>query len=372
MPLITVRPLRARSITYPWTVGEDQTTTPQPSKNMIQHLPIENLQQIADLLPVSSAAAMSLASKSLLYVLGHQYLYTMRGEFANEPELRKFLLLIEKDLPGYYACLDCLRLHPHKASAPVAPRKFHMFRRASRQLKHRPCKDMDAEAEAALFNDKQIDFHILHDLMQQHKAGNLDPEALQRLSTTKLKSKGRESTALHRSVEFRIVSDQLLLQGVYRIRTDPKQKLPAEALKRMYVCPHLRHGKESSNVINGKLQSIVKNLNTLEPCTHCGSVHQKLECVSSDLQETRPSDDYSKLFSCDQCPTEFEASIEPKGPSAVDVVITRWINLGSLDSPYTPHYRSHMYHRFWRSFEDGIATSLVDWEPGTIKAAFLS
>ena len=77
----------------------------------IQSLAREIVQYIAELLPTSSAAALALANKSFLFVLGRQYFNKVRGEHRHEDELRNLLILIERDVPRHYACLDYLRLH---------------------------------------------------------------------------------------------------------------------------------------------------------------------------------------------------------------------------------------------------------------------
>ena len=77
-------------------------------------LPIELLLQIILYLPVESAAAVALISKHY-YVALKRYVLP---DLSDKATKRRFLRLLEEDLPEYIACHGCNILYRWKASAP--------------------------------------------------------------------------------------------------------------------------------------------------------------------------------------------------------------------------------------------------------------
>ena len=343
----------------------------QPSRNQkprcaMQRLPRETVQHIAQFLPTSSAAALALTSKWFLFVLGRQYFNQVRGEFCNEGELRKFLLLIERDIPGYYGCLDCLRLHAFEYALPLRRRMLQRLT-TSKDL---PCKGVDDDAEAALFNNRPIKFLDLHNLMRQHRAGNLDPTALHRLSS--LKPKNNDDASVQRSLEFRVVSDELLMRGMYKFPTDLTGSTIQNFKKRLYICPHFLYNEEFGNKIQDMLRCVSMHLNTLRDCAKCKAPDEKQQCISSGLGIMESQESWmqcTSLQSCESCPAEFQIRVEQRDLATFGIVIIRYINMGGVETPYSPKYRSLMYHRSCR-WVNGKAVPLLSWRPGSIRAAF--
>ena len=336
----------------------------------LQSLAREIVQYIAELLPTSSAAALALTNKSFLFILGRQYFNKVRGEYCDEGELRKFLLLIEKDVPGYYGCLDCLRLHAFDYAVPRRRRMLQLI--TTPMQRELPCKGIDTEAEAALFNTKPIKFFDLHNLMRHYRAGTLDPAALRRLSLSKAKEP--EHASIHRSFQFQIIEDELYMRGYYSFIADLGGPIKGVALNRLYICPHFMYkGYMGSNKLKTMLECISMHLNTLRFCAKCTTKREKQECISSGLRAMASSLSWvqcTSLQSCDSCSAEFQIRIEQREDvSTVKVVVTRWLNLGDLESPYSPKYRSLMHHRSCR-WENGKVVPLLSRQPGTIKEAF--
>ncbi|KAI4153094.1 MAG: hypothetical protein LQ340_002521 [Diploschistes diacapsis] len=345
-----------------------QSRKDQTRSSRFQNLPRETLQNIAELLPISSAAALTLTCKSLLFILGHRYLhYLRRGDYCNEPELRKLLLLIERDLPTYYGCLDCLRLHSFYYTVPRGRRVLQHLQ--SPILGDRLCKEMDYTAQAALFSGKPIRFENLNKVMRQHRTGTLRPAALLRLSS--LKSKSTKDPSLERLIRFRIASNELLMKGVYRFTVDLDKRydlLTNKTLEKLYICSHFSFKVEPCTAPTTVPQGLFMHLQRLKACKCCRNLWNKVRCKSFGAKSA-PGETCSSLHSCDRCPTEFQIRAVRQGMSTMGIIITRWVNLGGIESPNSPKYRSLMHRRNER-WENGGYVPLVQWQPGTIKAAF--
>lgn len=78
------------------------------SLSMIERLPIELIQFIVQQLPLSSAASLSLCSKTISHVIGLQYRHNLSSQTL---EKQDFLTIIERDHPRYWLCHVCTRLH---------------------------------------------------------------------------------------------------------------------------------------------------------------------------------------------------------------------------------------------------------------------
>ena len=71
----------------------------------LECLPTEILQHISDHLALDSAGSLTLCSRSLR-VLGDRSWYALRIQ-ANEQEKRRFLLLLQRDIPNLLFCYHC-------------------------------------------------------------------------------------------------------------------------------------------------------------------------------------------------------------------------------------------------------------------------
>ena len=89
----------------------------------LARLPLELLLQIIEYLPAQSAAVVALISK-YHYVALKQYVLPSLSDRAAK---KRFLRLLEVDLPQYIACYCCDTLYRWRASAPryECPRRFH-------------------------------------------------------------------------------------------------------------------------------------------------------------------------------------------------------------------------------------------------------
>ncbi|EKD12051.1 f-box domain containing protein [Drepanopeziza brunnea f. sp. 'multigermtubi' MB_m1] len=82
---------------------------PSPPSFLVERVPLELQQQIADLLPPSSATALSLTCKRLWVTLQDKHHIC---EICTAGDKQSLLSLLARDLPDHDNCVRCLRLHP--------------------------------------------------------------------------------------------------------------------------------------------------------------------------------------------------------------------------------------------------------------------
>lgn len=100
-------------------LSENPAADSHASKKFTQllDLPVEILQTIAEFLLPVAAASFSLCSHRMKYVLGTQYLDSLR-EVVNQEEHGDFLFLLRNRWPEYVMCQACYMLHPTGAIPP--------------------------------------------------------------------------------------------------------------------------------------------------------------------------------------------------------------------------------------------------------------
>jgi hypothetical protein len=76
--------------------------------SLLAKLPTELLQQIANDLPVASAASFSLSCRHIHLLIGTQYLENLA---TSSHETLVFLKLVEHDLQNHIVCNSCRKLH---------------------------------------------------------------------------------------------------------------------------------------------------------------------------------------------------------------------------------------------------------------------
>lgn len=90
-----------------WSVPKEAHLGPSG----LECLPLEMLHMILQYLSLDEAAALTCCNRSLLAALGHQWRNSLRDS-ANEQDRRRFLQLLQRDLPNLLFCHHCGNLHP--------------------------------------------------------------------------------------------------------------------------------------------------------------------------------------------------------------------------------------------------------------------
>ena len=319
----------------------------------LETLPLELLRSICELLPLNSAAALALTSKSLLSRLGWRYFGELHGDYANKPETRRFLKLLARDLPQHWACLDCLRLHLHHWARPPHS-NFPGEAADDNEWEKRgepnecPLAGIDDDAEKRLFGGRSdISWRRLNDIMRAYVAGQDVERQLEELAFTHDDYRFIEPT---RMLAFRINGKgQLLMREQY-------YHMPMQRTINNIVCSEY----DASFPTSPSASLFAQLLNCA--LSHACPADQQL-CLKC-----------SRLISCHLCATEFTlvrkedvGKYSTGRPEPIKIVVTRWLNLGNLSEPFEPFWRCHLNHRAldW-SAGNGEPKSLVEWRPGSI------
>lgn len=281
------------------------------SLSMLERLPIELLQLIARQLPLSSAASLSLCSKTIAHVVGLQYRHKLSSQTL---EKQDFLVLIERDHPGYWLCHVCTRLHPRPGqtlehngpssnigslrSLPRYNRKYDIFRNGC-------CNRSGLNAwYPALRPTLKITHPMVHLAMNRHFFGPSHGNPLDIFYTPFQRDVIGE---VNISTQARIIADEFYLRWQYRIVIpfsggfDQVWKLSLG----LCICPHLQTTLVEKDIITRICECMLSHRNN-GPCQNC-----------------------NRSIKCRSCLTEFEVAIHKLESIGHILEITTWKNFGS-------------------------------------------
>lgn len=330
-----------------------ESTSGNHSPSILERLPTELLQLIARQLPLGSAAALSLCSKSIAHVVGLQYRHNLSSQTL---EKQDFLVLIERDHPGHWLCHVCTRLHPRpcqtleyngcspyrgsRRSVPRYDHKYKLFRNAC-------CNRSGLNAwHPALRPALKITHPMVHLAMNRHFFGPSHGNSLDAFFTPLQKDVIGSANI---STQARIIANEFYLRWQYRIVIpfsggfDQVWKLSPG----IRICPHLRTTLAEKDVITRISECMLSHRNT-GPCQNCD----------------RP-------IKCHSCLTEFEVAVHKLEPIGHILEITAWKNFGSGRSPKDSKWADHVWetarNKVYPSPSDPFETS-----QGLIRSAFES
>ncbi|MCJ1330428.1 hypothetical protein MMC10_007111 [Thelotrema lepadinum] len=306
--------------------------SPTTQVSLLENLPTEIIQQIYRLLPVYSAAALSLTSKRMQYIVGCLALDCLRKKPRDVVGLREFLVLLEKDVSQTYACLHCLKLRDFNELTPRSELSFASFH-------NRRCRRRELWGSRRIFFGRKFSFFRLHSAMEEYRTT---------ATTTILQKVGysNDSSGLF----FKIVCGRILMHGHQRFhfRGYIRKSQVLLRLERLFVCQHISCKSRHWHMLSQLLHCIPKKAKDGELCSRCAS-----------------------LFSCTLCPSEFRARVQHHGPNDFSIIIARWLDFGDCSSPNEPRYRSHMSaHSTIRRYRQDVP--ILRYQPGSIKAAYES
>ncbi|KAI9880202.1 MAG: hypothetical protein M1830_004788 [Pleopsidium flavum] len=290
-------------------------------------LPVEILQFIASLLPVSSAASLALCNHSICHAIGTQFWHALRREDQSNPKL-DFLLCLERDLRSFILCHRCLKLHRRD---PVEGPKQRYYGNRERQ-----CVKEDGVLRNYAF-DYNMKYKHVRLVMNAQRSGpshGIPLDALRHVWS-------RKNSNLKVWLEPRIVADELLLRARSRVLMHFEREFKHVKKYILKICPHLT-AHDDDNLLAHLITCRLSHLDN-RPCLFCDGLRQ-----------------------CRSCPTEFQVEIEDLGEAGVAVLVTAWNNLGSGRSPSDPKWRAHIY----RSQNNQMRAESFQYEPGSIQTAF--
>ena len=345
----------------------------------LECLPTDIIRRIVRLLPLSSAAALTFTSKTMLRILGRKCWVELNRKATHifesdekKLEFARFLFYLEKDLTHSYACLQCWRIHDVDSVPSLRERLNRIFTKK----KNVRCQTeyMDKLGHGYLFNGSHISFIMLHRMIRQHKTGILKHFALWRLEF----SEHTElcGIPLKRSMEFSIVSGDLFMRGKYTLTMDigrliygSLQSTESSVSKKLYICPHVCPWNEPGRQLYDVLVLLRMQAWKLKPPKGTNSHEEQSQHLARILKAVNREPPCSLLYTCGRCCAEYKIKVERKNNSKIQIVITRWLNLGGLETPYSPRYRAMMTTQSVRS-NYGLEYPQPYIVPGSIRAVW--
>jgi hypothetical protein len=277
----------------------------------LMKLPAELLQMIIEYLSPADLACLALCNHTLLSRLGTGSL--MLPHEDNEKHRELFLTRLAQDLPPYFLCYPCSRLHLSKYVDPPGP-AFQPRRRLR-------CHYIDpgeslwesvkAHKRSSLYRFRFVHLQLA---MKRHYHGCQHGISTESLAFSEVRSScdGDELTTLL-SVDARVCPQDrqaslcLRVQHWAMLDDSMDQKLLLSKMQFMLICDHLE-------VDDPKIIQIIN--------------------------ESRPSQ--LELFTCRSCNVDFQLEIRECGDRALALVITKWLDLGSGLTPKDPRWRAHL------------------------------
>ncbi|KAI9746684.1 MAG: hypothetical protein M1818_000398 [Claussenomyces sp. TS43310] len=298
-------------------------------------LPHEIICEIANILPPSSAAALTFCNRSLLEILGTQYwqrcsLKRFRGEKL------ALLALLCKDSIDEINCHRCVRLHKTGHGSTLRACYYDDMRRGA----------WNVFREGFQFIDMQM-------AMKLYNLGRDPSPILRRMAATRqwLPSKKflYDSLEVHepRIRAYSFGPAQFLWRSQYWLLWPPRRPLRRRRFERLVNC-------EPERKIVCCHMSLLKSWHLLED----------FACEMRGKDGLR----HSYTDQCGYCATDFQVDVKDLGRGRKAFVLTRWMNLGSGSSPFDRAYWSHFKNDERRARRD--EQNPMPLAMGYIKARF--
>jgi hypothetical protein len=333
----------------------ERSPTLERESMALENLPAEVLLNIAEFLPLSSAATLALCSRKIQSKMGWVHFqeinkikwkpYTDSCNSADDTALpcppeeedrQTFLEFLDRDSLDFIYCYYCKKLHkPDLTDSEKAIRPFVDFN------KRRPCSQVHSYYKPHNYLHQDFTFSRAKNVMKHHRA-NLDCTSLLK-GLSRTVTNFRDTHTQQTSVTCRISlndSGRLLVraQHWFLIPADPKPVFPAEYS--IDLCPHL---------------------STWSGTSYPGLLEKLIECTSS---HSTPCSTCSVLHRCSQCATEFQIDSKFFGEREWGMCFSVWHDFGECRTPFEENFENlnvSVPSRGWKSPE---------FAKGSIKGAF--
>ena len=308
--------------------GEDDNVQPidaTRTKQLID-LPPELILLISDSLPAASTACLALCSHRFSRILGSSAWTSL--QLQHQGHRMSFFYLLERDLPEYFACRRCKRLHQNnKVQWPMS----------GKRLQDVPCVGvfrLFGPPRTTMFRPSRTTMYLINYahvqlVMKRHYYGPSHGLSIKCFLHTELKEYDARGTVELFSVDARIVSNELLMRSQQWILVS--QHRSGEFVTRTLlhsICTHIRTGIWRDDRL---LNVIRPRLNQLKAQGRC----------------------YTETEQCTKCHMDFVLDALDFGDGGVALFVTRWVNLGAgldmADPKWIHHHwkvrRGDMHYR---------------------------
>jgi len=298
--------------------------------SLLAKLPTELLQQIANDLPVASAASFSLSCRHNLLLIGTQYLENLA---TSSHETLVFLKLVEHDLQDQVVCNSCRKLHRIRDA-----KKYSGF--------HYPvepdCLVDDRKARVHTYINEKFSTTVFKMAVKHHHLFGYDARSRQLLNLLSVESYTYRcrSFVKRQDAECQIKNGSLFICKRVSFH-GTCTAFERESISFYWICPHLELetiGRSASLRIRSSYHVCIRRRSRL---LHC-----------DNRSNTRKGDLYSELQQCRYCRTEYTAGFEYDDGCTIKLTITIWKDLGQ--GPEAEEWKAHLPLPDWRSLPQPI------------------
>ncbi|CAG7974369.1 unnamed protein product [Penicillium salamii] len=290
------------------TVRDRPSATPYTNK--LAGLPVELLLSTTDFLSVDDWICLSLCNRRLFAI------YHRRYNSTQLPKEMKLSVLgrLERDLPQYFVCYDCLILHKDDGSGFLG--LSDPFTQQSCPLPCYPNSPIRLILQSSCGFDslRKFKFLDIQQVMRRFYLGDPFGTSTEALSYTQVKVRhARPDMTSIFSTDAQICSEQpaLYFRIQHAIVVPGKEwRLLLQIVSSMVICTHMKHSCEVMIPVRLAYRSGGKN-------------------SSSD-------------FNCHYCNTDAHIEFR-KHVSWVALILTTWINLGSGLTPDDRRWKIHTH-----------------------------
>jgi hypothetical protein len=290
--------------------------------SLLCKLPTELLQQIANDLPVASAASFSLSCRHIYLLIGTRCLENLE---ASSHETLALLKLLEHDLPNHVVCNSCRKLHTVQDAQKYTENGLRVLRIAVPD-----CLADDREAMVTSYIYENFSTTVCKMALKHCHLFGYDALSRQLLDQLSQKSHiiGWGYVDRQQEAECQIKDGTLF---TYKCVAFHGTCSGAERDSiQLWICPHLdlasKWGFAGFRIITSYPRSLEK--------------WSVLSHGKESITGRKTSwNSYSELQQCRYCRTEFKAGFEHDVGCTVKVPITIWKDLGQ--GPETEEWKAH-------------------------------
>ena len=293
-----------------------------PAPNTLLGLPIELLQVVADNLTPVDKASLAICNLPLLNAFGKESLSLLSNGNERTRNRELFLTTLARDLPDYFFCFHCNRLHSVKSVGPPGP-ALQPRRRLTClciQTCYRVWECLKTHPSPSLYT---LSFPHIQLAMERHRRGpnfGISPESLAFIEVhVSRRTRDPEPVTTLLSVDARMCSEEqpslcLRIQQWVLISVSEFDKI-LHALDYLKICDHI-------------------------PKSNLSELSEAIGSASNSHKEIGlPTRNDSELSKCDFCDMDYQIDIKDMDDKERALVITRWVDLGaglkSLDHGWT-------------------------------------
>jgi hypothetical protein len=301
--------------------------------SLLAKLPTELLQQIANDLPVASAASFSLSCRHIHLLIGTQYLENLA---TSSHETLVFLKLVEHDLQNHIVCNSCRKLHRIQDA-----RKYTENGQRIWPVVVPDCLSDDRDAMVTSFIHKNFSTTVFKMAMKHYHLFGYDARSRQLLNLLSGKfcthAWGR-TLVKKQKAECQIKNGSLFTCKSIAFHGTRTGVEPDSIF--IWICPHLELesiGRPASLRITTWHRLLPeKKWTMLLHCENSTNIKKTSWALCSQLQQ------------CRYCRTEYKAGFEHDDGCTIKFTITIWKDLGQ--GPEAEEWKAHFPLEDWLSF----------------------